>query len=81
MADTALNPRQRIGDIIGRPLTFYQNISGTERRQKVQDILRLVELPPEFANRYPASYPAARNSASTLHAVSPQTPRFCSVTR
>ena len=54
MADTALNPRQRIGDIIGRPLTFYQNISGTERRQKVQDILRLVELPPEFANRYPA---------------------------
>lgn len=54
MADTALNPRQRIGDIIGRPLTFYQGIKGRERREQVQEILRLVELPPEFANRYPA---------------------------
>ncbi|NNE21458.1 MAG: ABC transporter ATP-binding protein [Rhizobiales bacterium] len=54
MADTALNPRQTIGDIIGRPLTFYQGITGRERREKVLDIMRMVELPPEFEGRQPA---------------------------
>ena len=54
MADTALNPRQTIGDIIGRPLTFYKGITGRERREKVLDIMRLVELPAEFEGRNPA---------------------------
>jgi len=53
MADTALNPRQTIGDIIGRPLTFYKGIKGKERREKVHDIMRLVELPISFENRHP----------------------------
>lgn len=54
MADTALNPRQHIGDIIGRPLTFYHNMTGRERRERVLEILRQVELPVEFEGRYPA---------------------------
>ncbi len=54
MADTALNPRQTIGDIIGRPLTFYQGIKGRERREKVLQIMNMVELPPEFEGRFPA---------------------------
>ena len=54
MADTALNPKQRIGEIVGRPLQFYHGIRGSEQRDKVQEILKLVELPPEFANRFPA---------------------------
>lgn len=54
MADTALNPKQRIGDIIGRPIQFYQGIKGKERHQKVLEILEMVELPAEFASRYPA---------------------------
>lgn len=54
MADTALNPKQRIGDIIGRPIQFYQGIKGKERHQKVVEILDMVELPAEFATRYPA---------------------------
>ena len=37
MADTALNPRQTIGDIIGRPLTFYHGLKGRERRQHACD--------------------------------------------
>ncbi len=53
MADTALNPKQVIGDIIGRPLEFYHGFKGKERHAKVAEILEMVELPAEFASRYP----------------------------
>ena len=53
MADTALNPKQTVGDIIGRPIEFYHGIKGREKRQKVAEILQMVELPVEFAERYP----------------------------
>ncbi len=54
MADTALNPRQVIGDILGRPLEFYRGLKGQERREEVANLLRLVELPVEFETRYPS---------------------------
>ncbi len=53
MADTALNPKQQIGHIIGRPLEFYHGLRGKAKREKVAEILELVELPPAFASRYP----------------------------
>ena len=53
MADTALNPRQRIGDILGRPIQFYLGFSGKEKRKKVAELLEMVELPVAFADRYP----------------------------
>jgi len=53
MADTALNPKQLIGNIIGRPLEFYHGLKGREKHAKVSEILEMVELPPAFANRYP----------------------------
>lgn len=53
MADTALNPKQQIGDILGRPLEFYHGLKGKEKREKVAEILEMVELPPDFATRYP----------------------------
>ena len=54
MADTALNPKQQIGDIIGRPLEFYHGIKGKEKHQRINEILEMVELPTEFSSRYPA---------------------------
>ncbi len=54
MADTALNPRQVIGDILGRPLEFYRGIKGRERREEVAKLLDLVELPSDFESRYPS---------------------------
>lgn len=53
MADTALNPRQRVGDIIGRPLEFYLGLKGKKKRSRVDELLQLVDLTPEFASRYP----------------------------
>ncbi|MGB7243259.1 MAG: ABC transporter ATP-binding protein [Sulfitobacter sp.] len=53
MADTALNPRQRISDILGRPLEFYQGLKGSARADRIGDLLELVDLPRNFASRYP----------------------------
>jgi peptide/nickel transport system ATP-binding protein len=54
MPDVALNPRQKVDEIIGRPLRFYFGLRGEARRTRVADLLRQIELPPEFAERYPA---------------------------
>ena len=53
MADTALNPRQRIDHILGRPIEFYLGLKGAEKRARIGELLHMVELPPEFAGRYP----------------------------
>jgi len=54
MADTALNPRLRIGDIIGRPLSFYLGLTGEARKRRVIALLEQIELDPAlYINRYP----------------------------
>ncbi len=53
MADVALNPRQRIGDILGRPLELYQGLKGAQRDKRVAELLAMVELPGSFWSRYP----------------------------
>jgi peptide/nickel transport system ATP-binding protein len=54
MPDVAMNPRQRVAEIIGRPLEFYFGKGRGERRDRVAELLQLIELKPEFAERYPA---------------------------
>jgi len=54
MPDTALNPRQRIRDIIGRPLTFYLGLRGAARNTRIRELLQMIELDPdEFIDRLP----------------------------
>jgi peptide/nickel transport system ATP-binding protein len=54
MPDTALNPRQRIRDIIGRPAGFYLGLTGEAREKRVRELLQLIELDPdEFIDRLP----------------------------
>ncbi len=53
MADTALNPRQRVGEILGRPCHFYLGLKGAARRHRVAELLEMVELSPRLAHRYP----------------------------
>ncbi len=52
-ADTALNTRQRVEDIIGRPLTFYHGLTGAARKARVNALLEMIELGPEYAGRFP----------------------------
>ena len=55
MADTALNPRKRIGEIIGRPVEFYLGLKGAEKRRRVEELLELIEMnPKEYINRLPS---------------------------
>jgi peptide/nickel transport system ATP-binding protein len=54
MADVAMNPRQTVGTIIGRPLEFYFGLKGAERDRRVQELLDEIEMGKGFADRYPA---------------------------
>jgi ABC-type glutathione transport system ATPase component len=53
MPDVALNPRQRIGEAIGRPLEFYLGFNASQVRTRLGELLGAVGLPAEFAARYP----------------------------
>jgi len=54
MADTALNPRQRIRDIIGRPLSFYLGMKGAKKEARIRELLDMIELEPnDFIGRFP----------------------------
>jgi len=53
MPDVALNPRQRVRDVIGRPLSFYLAMKGRERDRRILDLLDMIELPGDFAERLP----------------------------
>jgi peptide/nickel transport system ATP-binding protein len=54
MPDVALNPRQKIRTIIGRPLAFYFGINGQKALDRIQELLRMVELPENYMDRYPS---------------------------
>ena len=54
MADTALNPRQRIRNIIGRPLSFYLGLTGKQKEARIRELLSLIELEPDlYIDRFP----------------------------
>lgn len=54
MADTALNPKVRISEIIGRPAQFYSGLKGAVLKSRVDELLDLIELEPsQYYDRYP----------------------------
>ncbi|MCP5084819.1 MAG: ABC transporter ATP-binding protein [Alphaproteobacteria bacterium] len=54
MPDTALNPRMRIRDIIGRPVQFYMGLSGKKRDERVSELLNMIEMEPnQYVDRFP----------------------------
>jgi oligopeptide transport system ATP-binding protein len=52
----SLNPRMTVGDIVGEPLTVHNISKGKQRRERVQELLRVVGLNPYFVNRYPHEF-------------------------
>jgi peptide/nickel transport system ATP-binding protein len=53
MADTAMNPRQTVREIIGRPLEFYLGMRGSKKTQRITDLLEMIELDASFMQRLP----------------------------
>lgn len=54
MADVAMNPRQTVGTIIGRPLEFYFGLRGAEKQRRIAELLDEIEMGDGFIDRYPA---------------------------
>ncbi|MDA1239028.1 MAG: ABC transporter ATP-binding protein [Proteobacteria bacterium] len=54
MADTAMNPRQTVGEIIGRPLEFYLGLKGEAQETRAIELLELIELDESFLDRLPS---------------------------
>ena len=54
MPDTAMNPRQTVDEIIGRPIEFYHGVKGKEREAKVIELLNMIELDESFLDRLPS---------------------------
>ena len=55
MADTAVNPRHKIRDIIGRPLSFYLNMEGDAKERRLRELMEMIEMDPDqFLDRLPS---------------------------
>jgi oligopeptide transport system ATP-binding protein len=52
----SLDPRQTVGDIVGEPLDIHHLATGRKRRERVQELLRIVGMNPNFTNRYPHEF-------------------------
>jgi oligopeptide/dipeptide ABC transporter ATP-binding protein len=52
----SLNPRRRVGSIIGDPFTVHKVATGDERKRLVQELMERVGLNPEHYNRFPAEF-------------------------
>ena len=52
----SLNPRRRVGSIIGDPFAIHGLATGAERKRRVQELMELVGLNPEHYNRFPAEF-------------------------
>ncbi|WP_445403042.1 ABC transporter ATP-binding protein [Streptomyces sp. LE64] len=54
---TSLNPRMTVGDIIGEPFDIHPEVAPKgDRRHRVQELLDVVGLNPEYINRYPHQF-------------------------
>jgi oligopeptide/dipeptide ABC transporter ATP-binding protein len=53
---SSLNPRRRVGSIIGEPFAIHKIASGAERKRGVQELMERVGLNPEHFNRFPAEF-------------------------
>ncbi len=54
MADTAMNPRQTVAEIIGRPLEFYLGLKGRAKEARVIELMHMIELDETFLDRLPS---------------------------
>jgi oligopeptide transport system ATP-binding protein len=52
----SLNPRMKVGDIIGEPLIIHKIGTKAERRERVKELLRRVGLNPDYSKRYPHEF-------------------------
>jgi oligopeptide transport system ATP-binding protein len=52
----SLDPRQTVGDIVGEPLDIHGLAKGRERQDRIYELLKVVGMNPQFADRYPHEF-------------------------
>ena len=53
LPDIALNPKQPVRKILGRPLSFYFKMEAKKREKRIRELLSMVELPEKYIDRLP----------------------------
>ena len=61
---SSLNPRRRVGSIIGDPFAIHKTATGAERKRAVQELMERVGLNPSTTTGSRPSSPAGSGSAS-----------------
>lgn len=62
----SLNPRQKIGDQLAEPLVINTSLSRSERRERVQAMMKQVGLRPEHYQRYPHMFSGGQRQRIAL---------------
>jgi peptide/nickel transport system ATP-binding protein len=53
MPDTALNPRQTVYEVIGRPIEFYRGLTGAKKEARISELMKLIEMDDSYVDRFP----------------------------
>jgi len=53
MPDTALNPKRRVGEMLGRAVSYHRGLTGKDRTRRVSELLEMIELDDSYIERLP----------------------------
>lgn len=72
----ALNPRHKVLDIVGEPLTVHRSVRGAELRDQVRELLRTVGLPERAVDQYPHEFSGGQRQRLAIARAISVRPKF-----